>query len=482
MLPLRNILGYLIALYLIMPGEVAFAQQRIDIYALDRSKSMLTGNKFAAAREALINTIRVLPVGTHVVVIGFGTTADVVADLFIKSDDEREAIVKAIQNLKATHNYTQFDEVIKQIKLVCYEMKSRYTDGVTIGITVISDGISSPDPQTGKNPSNLEETVTRTFPQSEGYHVYIVNLAKTNAKGQEMIDLSKVNNTGVVTVTVPKDKIGEVMKQIDEHEIKRSQEEPRAISPPTTTMTPPLQQPAVDNTDNEPPATLHPSALDQTPPSTLAPTPMQSWWEEMWSFALLNYPYLILGVVLIGGVSYFIVVLYHKQRTYRQTSQRLTAALQQLPQKQNGMKRYLKMQEFLLDRDGKVKVAQPEQLFSTREHLGILSGTDLSRCTHLLRSEKAPPTLLSSRIEGNSITIRNEADRPIKMNGQLVKRHKSKTFSIDEKVSILFNDQILVTLESLLVATRRNPEDLLGKLIVTQSNETKTFDGILISQ
>jgi|GEM_PF-6503229 len=412
------------------------AQQQVNLYDIDVSKSMLKNNMFAAAQQALIDHVRILPIGVHIVVIKFGLTADVVIDRRITSDRDRQDIIEAIRWLAATHDYTQFDEMVKQTKLICYDVRSRYNDQVTIGITVLSDGISSPNKTIGKVTFNLESIVTQTFPQSRGFNVYLVSLEEARTKRPVVIDPEKVNRSGVVTVVVPADSIAAALRRINT--IERGRHE-AAVSKSGT----------VNSNDKK---------------------------EDISQYL----PVIIAIVVIIAAASVGFYYLRNKKGLDRITKE-LNRSTQLAAGKTNVLKARLRVQETLLDKEGKINDSQPEQLLRIRPNSSFSLGKDAKTCSFVMKSEKAPAVLVSLTFgdTGESMELRNETAFALQMNNHPVKSSHSKRFTIDEKVTMVSPDQIVITLERVLVRNDRKSEsDFLAKLV----NENQTNKEETISQ
>jgi len=401
----------------------SLAQQQVNIYDLDVSKSMLRNNMFAAAQQALIDYVGVLPIGVHVVVIKFGLTADPIIDRKIVREHDRNDIIEAIRWLRANHDYTQFDEMVKTTKLVCYDVRNRYNENVTIGITVLSDGIPSPNEDIGKRAFSLESIVTQTFPQSHGFNVYLVSLDEAKAQRPVVIDPGKVNKSGVITVVVPADSIASALRRINTIEAARHQ------------------------------ATVSKSGIRERDGG------------EEGSDSYL--PAALAVLAAIAGASTFIYYRRNKRGLDKMTKE-LHKSAQLVAGKTSALKARLRVQESVLDKDGKITDSQPEQLLRIRPNSSFSLGKDAKTCSFVMKSEKAPAVLVSLTFgdTGESMELRNETAFRLQMNNQLVKSGHSERFTIDEKVTVVSPDQIVITLERVLVRNDRKSEsDFLAKLV-----------------
>ena len=140
------------------------------ILAVDVSKTMR--HSLVNVKSAAVEFIQRLDTEKEfrVVVLKFGTFADVVVEKMVRSEADKDHLKSGIMSLKADQDDTNFDEAFDAI-----ELKMRRMGAETACILVYSDGLSEPTPGSGKAKVSLEEQAARKFPVGK-FSVYLIEL------------------------------------------------------------------------------------------------------------------------------------------------------------------------------------------------------------------------------------------------------------------------------------------------------------------
>ena len=145
------------------------------ILAVDVSGSMKSKlDKVNTAVEDFIDNLDTNK-NFKVVLIKFGTFADVVLEREIKTQADKNAFKVAIKSLKVdprdiNFRDTNFDEMLDKI-----ELKLRQLGENKAFILVYSDGISEPTPGSGKPKVDLAALASKKFP-ADRFNVYLINI------------------------------------------------------------------------------------------------------------------------------------------------------------------------------------------------------------------------------------------------------------------------------------------------------------------
>lgn len=140
------------------------------ILAVDVSKTMR--RSLDDVKSAAVEFIQRLDTekGFRVVVLQFGTFANVVSEEMVESEHDKDLLKSSIMSLKADQDDTNFDEAFDAI-----ELKMRRLGAETACILLYSDGRSEPTPGSGKAKVSLEELAARKFPVGR-FSVFLIEL------------------------------------------------------------------------------------------------------------------------------------------------------------------------------------------------------------------------------------------------------------------------------------------------------------------
>lgn len=385
----------------------ALAQQQAKIYDIDVSRSMLVDGKFAAAQQALVDHIQQLPAGIDVAVVKFGTTADKVIEKNISDQTDREDIIQAIRWLSADENWTQFNEMIKEDRLISHELRSQYNGNVNIQVIVLSDGISSPDPSTGTRPFNLESVVSQTFPQAQGYNVYLLRIDPGTAMRR-----SETTPAGLTTITVPPGQISYALDTIDK------------------------SRPAIAAT------------VDSSSASVISGPRNPKW------------IYLLATGLLFLAVSYFGYEIFsryaQKQRQFKERVRKLTAVPSPLAP---AHVERLRIRETELGFNAKEDKVQQEAFHAIIKGGRILVGGDPTRCAFILRYPTAPEVMFSLSIGEATLTIKNGAKVSLTINKSRLKPGHVFESDIGKDIVIVFENKVQINIAKVTLPLKRNQEE-----------------------
>ncbi len=402
-------------------GTVDSLQQFVEIKAIDVSESMRKNNMFQSAKEALIDNIKEIPAGTEVIIIKFGLTADEVVDRKIITEQDRDDIIERVSWLSPTEDWTQFDELIKEIKLLCYQLRSRYNDNVIMTITVLSDGISSPDKALGKKNYNLESVVSQTFPQANGFSIYLVSLKEAETKDQLNTNFRNTANKSVISVVTPPENIGRALTRIDSIEEKKN------------------------NSTN--------SSFGNGPKKSEG---------DSYGFIIPAIIFLILIAAVIAAY-----ILNRRKKEIESLTKELDKSDQIAQGKVKLLTTKLRITESSIDNDGNIINTTGEHFIKFYPNYNFSIGKDAESCSIILNSDKAPLVLCMVTVceSGNETQITNESGKGLKINDQFVKDGHSQSFPVDNKITITDTEHILVILEKILIRDNKESEkDFLANL------------------
>lgn len=192
-----------------------------QLLVVDVSKSMQKNHLIDIAIEQMAQYIDTAPVGTYIIIARFGRTADVVNDKFINNQEDRENLKQSLKSLKATQPVTNLDEAAKLIEWVNLKLKDTFTDlPLSLSVKVLSDEISSPDPD--KKKFSLEEYFKKELATGQ-IHVMEIALSTSNTASVSVPS----NQAGYITLTIP---VNGLKKLLQETSIPAR--EPKSQTPP----------------------------------------------------------------------------------------------------------------------------------------------------------------------------------------------------------------------------------------------------------
>ncbi len=402
--------------------SVNSSRQVFNIYDIDVSKSMLKDGMFSSAKSALINHVKELPIGIHVIIVKFGLMADVIVNKEIKNQSDRNDIIESIQWLSANENYTQFDEMVKQTKLLCYEIQNHYSNP-RIKVTVISDGISSPDKSIGKTEYNLQSIVAQTLPLQNGLNVYFIKLTAVDVPA---VNLASSDNSGLKTLLIQPKNINSALEQIDkDNRIKINHTDKKRIT---------------KSSDNN---------------------------SSYMIYIIISAFILILVILFVPKSLKSIKIFREQQKQFKNRINKLTS---NSPSNNSFTTEYLKITELNKNSEDKENKISQEKYFKLINGSRILVGSDPLKCVFIPNCQQVPAVLLSVKINGNKIFLYNETKEPLTINQKKLRPKHFFQYSVKDDISLDYKGIVRIDLLVTRVSSHKKRESEQVKRIRELAN------------
>lgn len=140
---------------LLPPNTVGPVKAKLLI--IDKSASILQGNRASRARAAVRLTISAAEPGTYLILATFGTRAQIVADRFLQTAKDRALLVERTESIVMDAPYTDVTTLEELIESVRRTIAARFAaQGIDLDVDIFTDAI--PDPPRRRGGKSHAET------------------------------------------------------------------------------------------------------------------------------------------------------------------------------------------------------------------------------------------------------------------------------------------------------------------------------------